>query len=113
MLASFWGAVKQLRQGSEAPFAISGRSQDEHDADIVIAADTYAWWFTAVWFQTKWGWPYDTGSTQRIGWYDANSVVNGFDDGTRDDGGVGGEPDNDLVWYVDHQPGGIGGTTGG
>jgi len=83
------------------------------NANIFIAADTYAWWFTAVWFQTKWGWTYDTSSTKRPGWTDANGVLNSFDDGTKGDGGVAGVPDNDLMWTADHKPGGIGGTTGG
>lgn len=80
---------------------------------MIIAADTYAWWFTAVWFQTKWGWSYDTKSTDRPGWTDADGVLTGFDDGTRDDGGVGGSPGDDLIWTLDHKEGGIDGTTGG
>lgn len=92
--------------------SVTTESQGENDANLNFAADTYAWWFTAVWFQTKWGWPYDTESTDRSGWTDANGVVNGFDDGTRGEGGVAGDPD-DLMWLLDHKEGGIGGTTGG
>lgn len=50
-----------------------------------LPADTYGWWFTGVWFQNKWNWPYDTTSTAREGWTDANALKQ-YDDGTRDDG---------------------------
>ncbi|KAL8771403.1 MAG: hypothetical protein Q9209_003071 [Squamulea sp. 1 TL-2023] len=59
-----------------------------------LNADTYGWWFTAVWFQTKNDWKYDTQSTDRPGWTGTATIAE-FDDGTEGVGGVGGDPDDE------------------
>lgn len=71
--------------------------QDDQPSKVNVLqetnADTYGWWFTAVWFQTKNDWKYDIESTDRDAWPGTGTVAE-FDDGTSDDGGVQGDPNS-------------------